>query len=279
MLDPEKAEAVAKLARLLPRFEEVPYNPGKARQATIPRALYDAGKHVNLPIGFFTDKNLFYIETHLHSLPTTKHRAATSSATDYILDIKAVSKLLGIDESARNENLTYQEFREVADNNYEFESTRDEDGVNGSRAHFASNHFSFFLNHPESHDMYDWWKPRELKLRNDCIMYKAAFSLEAYNLVWSEIVMGRDTELLIEASVKKLRDESRIVRDMGGKVTGSKPFPGGSKTGSSDGYCLGCAEQGHRVDEHDNSKHRPLIWGKLSKGELVTPDRNRPSRI
>ncbi|KAF5381168.1 hypothetical protein D9757_009423 [Collybiopsis confluens] len=245
MLDPEKAEAVAKLARLLPRFEEVPYNPGKARKATIPRALYDAGKHVNLPIGFFTDKNLFYIETHLHSLPTTKHRAATSSATDYILDIKAVSKLLGIDESARNENLTYQEFREVADNNYEFESTRDEDGVNGSRAHFTSNHFSFFLNHPESHDMYDWWKPRELKLRNDRIMYKAAFSLEAYNLVWSEIVMGRDTELLIEASVKKLRDESRIAAvkrevptvtawDVRNKVTGSMSMTTQS-TGPSSG--------------------------------------------
>ncbi|GAW09799.1 reverse transcriptase ribonuclease h [Lentinula edodes] len=65
------------------------------------------------------------------------------------------------------EGLDYILFVECVNNYMRFETSRDPAGPAGTRAQFIIQHFSFFLNKRHTAKLYAFWKPAELRIRNE----------------------------------------------------------------------------------------------------------------
>ncbi|KAJ3724796.1 hypothetical protein C8R42DRAFT_640719 [Lentinula raphanica] len=130
---------------------EVVWDSTKRRMITIPLELMKAGQYFkNIPLPFFTNDALTHIEMLHQTMPKIQFR--NGSKSDYVLDIKAVGKQLGIDEGDPMllEDLSFEEFKEAAEDFCEYELKRSREKESGNRFISASQHFAYFLNqdHP-----------------------------------------------------------------------------------------------------------------------------------
>ncbi|KAJ3817619.1 hypothetical protein F5880DRAFT_1628023 [Lentinula raphanica] len=257
---------------------------------TIPVELMKAGQYFhNIPLPFFTNDALTRIEMLHQTMPKTKFQ--NGSKSDYVLDIKAVGKQLGIDvdDPMLLEDLSFEEFKEAAENFCEYELKRSREKEAGNRFIFASQHFAYFLNQDQPWKSYRYWKPEEFKLREQRAMFNYPFAMVNYNRAWDRAMHTQQLDEMrysIQEEVLFHFHDGQFNASGGGLAksrfspypipssSDQKPavFSLGGKTSRPASCCLGCGKRGHRTDSHSVDHDGEFIWALWINDQLCSPE-------
>ncbi|KAJ3998169.1 hypothetical protein F5050DRAFT_1873075 [Lentinula boryana] len=132
---------------------------------SFPREMFFTAKHKHtFPLAFFTPKNLSFINSNLHKIDRTR---VTHEDKKYILSISDMEKRIKEAKTgpSRDEEMTVLDWWKAYDNYYAFKSSRAMSLEKTPRALFFKSHFNFFVNQEDSEELYDIWRPYEVKLR------------------------------------------------------------------------------------------------------------------
>ncbi|KAH7875090.1 uncharacterized protein C8R40DRAFT_1189658 [Lentinula edodes] len=221
----EAEEEKKKKRRLAEPLVPVVKNPLVPFQASFHDALYEIAHVSPIPLPFFSNDALQYISARAHSLPHKKFKSNDPRKSGYFIDIEALKKMLRIKyaDDDQLEGLDYILFVECVNNYMRFETSRDPAGPAGTRAQFIIQHFSFFLNKRYTAKLYAFWKPAELRIRNEQYLEFTSFIQSVYDLEWTKV----EGQVEFEDTMAKAR---------GGSLWYSYPFQSNTTSDISPPY-------------------------------------------
>ncbi|KAJ3884707.1 hypothetical protein GG344DRAFT_83616 [Lentinula edodes] len=209
----EAEEEKKKKRRLAEPLVPVVKNPLVPFQASFHDALYEIAHVSPIPLPFFSNNTLQFISTCTHSLLHKKFKSNDPRKSGYFIDIEALKKMLRIKypDNDQLEGLDYILFVECVNNYMRFKTSRDPAGPAGTRAQFIIQHFTFFLNKRHTAKLYAFWKPAELRIRNEQYLEFTGFIQSVYGSEWTKV----ESQVEFEDTMAKAR---------GGSLWYSYPF-------------------------------------------------------
>ncbi|KAJ3863995.1 hypothetical protein EV359DRAFT_64383 [Lentinula novae-zelandiae] len=179
-------EKKKKKRRLAEPLVPVVKNPLVPFQASFHDALYEIAHVSPIPLPFFSNDALQFISACAHSLPHKKFKSNDPRKSG-------------------------------------FETSRDPAGPAGTRAQFIILHFSFFLNKRHTAKLYAFWKPAELRIRNEQYLEFTGFIQSVYDSEWTKV----ESQFEFEDTMAKAR---------GGSLWYSYPFQSNTTSDTSPPY-------------------------------------------
>ncbi|KAJ3871425.1 hypothetical protein F5051DRAFT_446213 [Lentinula edodes] len=200
-------------------------NPLVPFQASFHNALYEIAHVSPIPLPFFSNDALQFISTCAYSLLHKKFKSNDPRKSSYFIDIETLKKMLRIKyaDDDQLEGLDYILFVECVNNYMRFEMSRNPAGPAGTRAQFIIQHFSFFLNKRHTAKLYTFWKPAELRIRNEQYLEFTGFTQSVYDLEWTKV----ESQVEFEDTMAKAR---------GGSLWYSYPFHSNTTSDTSPPY-------------------------------------------
>ncbi|KAJ3990646.1 hypothetical protein F5050DRAFT_1821354, partial [Lentinula boryana] len=296
----ETRDVAAKRARLVPDVEEGSNDPTIISEIIFPQILFDTAKRVSggIPLSFFTYERLSAIAS--DTLLTQKLRVSFldddgKKSTVYALDVpKLIDEWKLPKNGDKKEGLLFSEFREAAGFLLKFEAERTIGGESSNSYRWFDNHFSFWLVHRGSEQLFEFWKDLEFDQRMERKVYPKPFIASSYENAWSKAESNKARslevkEILAAATAAAMSAVSSSPSSSSHpfaqkpiqkptKFGGiSTPFQPGSKGKTLAPCCLGCGKRGHRIDEHIDSIHGKFSWITFVNNVACSPDRgNKP---
>ncbi|THU87044.1 hypothetical protein K435DRAFT_921432 [Dendrothele bispora CBS 962.96] len=263
-----------------PIFEPVARKIGVEREVIfIPQLLETANYNIHIPLAFFTNDNLHRLAMEgAHTGTKTIPNPSGTGGKIFILDVAKLCQSWGIPDSNHpTEGLDdYAIFLEAAQNYYDFECKRDPGGVEGQLyAEFTRKHFNFWRSQPKALKLYKFWKPLELQLRMEKATYHYVYDETEYLKMWMKAEMqAMVADMMSDSSQRQPSSSSSVSASAGpqrstpsfkGKRT--EPFReffrGSTAERGKPPVCVGCAERGHKFNEHADGK--ALKWSSAEK--------------
>ncbi|KAF8197406.1 hypothetical protein BJ912DRAFT_875146, partial [Pholiota molesta] len=157
------ADAAVMKRRCMDGSRMIRYVVGVPWTPKFPQSLFDTEDCVALPLSFFLNKNLRLIISEASTLPTVKSNPKPGETKGIsILDVDKLTVRFGAELS-----LSFSQWSEAASNMYLFQRERDQDGGDGPHGQWFSDHFNFFNTLEKKDELYEAWKPAELKFRQE----------------------------------------------------------------------------------------------------------------
>ncbi|KAJ3731297.1 hypothetical protein DFJ43DRAFT_1040302 [Lentinula guzmanii] len=216
-------------------------------------------------------------------------------STVYALDIpKLIDEWKLPKNGDKKEGLLFSEFREAAGFLLKFEAERTIGGENSNSYRWFDNHFSFWLVHRGSEQLFEFWKDLEFDQRMERKVYPKPFVASSYKNTWSkaesnkarslkvkEILAAATAAAMSAVSSSPSSSSHPFAQKPVKKPTKfggiSTPFQPGSKGKTLAPCCLGCGKRGHCIDEHIDSIHGKFSWITFVNNVACSPDRgNKP---
>ncbi|KAJ3747999.1 hypothetical protein DFH05DRAFT_1555828 [Lentinula detonsa] len=138
-----------------------------------------------IPLNFFTDKNLSFINTQINDIKIT-HEVDKP----YILlipDITSRIQASALAGPASESSMSYVKWLNASDNFIEFEASRFDRGHESSRVKFLSQHFTFFSQQNDAEELFQFWRPTEEHLRRNHVELNTDFDGLLYAMKWTEV--------------------------------------------------------------------------------------------
>jgi hypothetical protein len=261
----------------------VPWVVGTPWQATFPQSLFDTELCIAVPLPFFLNKNLNILNVEASTLPTTKTNPNPGEAKGtVILDVEKLSTRFGKELS-----LSCSQWTEAAGNMYLFQKERDEEGTADAHSNWYNDHFCFYTSQDTKDDLYDAWKPDELKFRQEHWAkygeYDASRYYQAYKLSEKQREMMSDIRGMMAPEPTKTPFTGKLTPRLAPRPSQSRPSQpfstGSGRSSSSTPDCLICAERGHDATYHADTtivvkfkSDGKIVWAKYSDHNLLSPD-------
>ncbi|KAJ3566774.1 hypothetical protein NP233_g6787 [Leucocoprinus birnbaumii] len=172
--------------------------------------IYATTIHANsiLPLCFFIPRNVVYIATHLAYIDTKKAPYKEENNYNIILDIpKILNRKLDMDEAKfkPDSELTFIEFSQAAKQMILFEKNRDKSwielGVEGSWTKQWRDHFDAFTKNTPAMMLHEFWKHREVEMREMILTQNVRYSPEDYLATIERARMSKDTRSYVMESL------------------------------------------------------------------------------
>ncbi|KAK7444551.1 hypothetical protein VKT23_015229 [Stygiomarasmius scandens] len=181
------ASATARDPRIAPKLKELEHDDTEAKPIIFPLTLFITANTNNtlIPLPFFTMKNLSRLVTEGPQCVIASRDLVDNEKT-YTYDLAKLATRFGIavNKMSPTKGLSYDEFTKAANNFYNFECEQDPGKDKGKYATWAKKHFDFFTNKPDTHNLYPYWKLKELELREKRWRSPYLFLLTTYTLFW-----------------------------------------------------------------------------------------------
>ncbi|KAJ3739329.1 hypothetical protein DFH05DRAFT_1587917 [Lentinula detonsa] len=188
----ETRDIATKRARLVPDVEEGSNDPTIISEIIFPQILFDTAKRVSggIPLSFFTYERLSAIAS---DTPLTQKLRVSfldddgKKNTVYALDVpKPIDEWKLPKNGDKKEGLSFSEFREAAGFLLKFEAERTIGGESSNSYRWFDNHFSFWLVHHGSEQLFEFWKDLESDQRMERKVYPIPFVTSSYKNTWSK---------------------------------------------------------------------------------------------
>ncbi|KAK0479475.1 hypothetical protein EDD18DRAFT_1045758, partial [Armillaria luteobubalina] len=137
---------------------EKPRVLGQQNDIQIHQLLKDTDLFCSVPLHYFTNKNLQYINKHAYQLPITKANPEKGKKACSIIDIPKLNKMLG-----KEDDMTFGDYVVVHPNFYWIIVELDLGGLTGMQSKFYRNHFNFFNHQIDKVEEYPTWHTLECK--------------------------------------------------------------------------------------------------------------------
>ncbi|KAK0497765.1 hypothetical protein EDD18DRAFT_1381947 [Armillaria luteobubalina] len=143
---------------------EKPRVLGQQNDIEIHQLLKDTDAFCSVPLHYFTNKNLQYINVHAYRLPVTKANPEKGEKARYIIDIPKLDEILG-----KEEDMTFGDYAVAHPNFFRMIVALDPAGLLGTQARFYKKHFLFFNQQIDKVEEYPAWCDLE---RKECVNYR-----------------------------------------------------------------------------------------------------------
>ncbi|KAF9076685.1 hypothetical protein BDP27DRAFT_812537 [Rhodocollybia butyracea] len=169
----------------------------------------------SLPLCLFTLPHLQTIYAFQNEIKTKKTYIPDDEGKIISVGIYDIAKLrerLGIAaDTGKSDGLTFSQFRDAAQNFYNFEAERTEGHGQSIRAQWTSSHFMFFLNQPDAEELYSHWKPIEYDLRLQHQLRSLSFNIEIYRGSWLKAELARDIQRTQDAATASANSADSLI--------------------------------------------------------------------
>ncbi|RXW16082.1 hypothetical protein EST38_g9772 [Candolleomyces aberdarensis] len=249
-------------------------------QTSFPDILIRTEEHVRIPLKWFTNDNITFINRNLSSFPTMKTPAVNDEKSIPILNMHAVANNAFFSCLHGELPADFAEWLEAAYNMTNFQALRDIEGSSTNQQWFNC-HFGFFINQADKVRLYDAWKDKDLELRIERREKQARFDRSHYEQVYGiakesfkadqkareEMKSELDALKASVASLSTQRSAASSNRGKGGGSNGgsgrgsrsnNQSFQSGGSGFASNPTCILCGRKGHAVQDHE--KTHPKSW-------------------
>ncbi|KAJ3780485.1 hypothetical protein GGU11DRAFT_880740 [Lentinula aff. detonsa] len=183
---------------LEPDITLIRQDPTQPAPLFFPTVLKLTAKHTKfIPLNFFTDKNLSFINTQINDIKIT-HEVDKP----YILlipDITSRIQASALAGPASESSMSYVKWLNASDNFIEFEASRFDRGHESSRVKFLSQHFTFFSQQNDAEELFQFWRPTEEHLRRNHVELNTDFDGLLYAMKWTEHI----TRIILKEAVEE----------------------------------------------------------------------------
>ncbi|KAK0495768.1 hypothetical protein EDD18DRAFT_1075292, partial [Armillaria luteobubalina] len=135
---------------------EKPRVLGQQSEIEIHQLLKDTDAFCSVPLHYFTNKNLQYINVHAYKVPVTKANPEKGEKARTIIDIPKLDDILG-----KEDEMTFGDYAVAHPNFYRMIIELDPQGVQGTQSRFYKNHFSFFNHQIDKVEEFEAWRALE----------------------------------------------------------------------------------------------------------------------
>ncbi|KAK0501994.1 hypothetical protein EDD18DRAFT_1426489 [Armillaria luteobubalina] len=139
---------------------EKPRVLGQQNDIEIHQLLKDTDAFCSVPLHYFTNKNLQYINVHAYHLPVTKVNPEKGKKACYIIDIPKLNEILG-----KEEDMMFGDYTVAHPKTFHLIVALDPAGLLGTQARFYKKHFLFFNQQIDKVEEYPAWCDLECKER------------------------------------------------------------------------------------------------------------------
>ncbi|KAJ3785358.1 hypothetical protein GGU10DRAFT_387504 [Lentinula aff. detonsa] len=196
--DSDDTSLIGAIAQPLKRFrandELNEVDPTNRPFTSFDQAFLDLGLHgYNIPLAFFTNKNIDFLNNNSISFHRTK--ISHIEGKPQILDLADVTKKMKDSRDAgpvRELDLEHFEWIEATENFYAYQVSLYAEGADAHEPIFYRKHFGFFENQVDSVKLYDLWKDIELEMRQKHQNKRTTFDLFDYRTEWGRVKSRSD---------------------------------------------------------------------------------------
>ncbi|KAK0464761.1 uncharacterized protein EV420DRAFT_1263613, partial [Desarmillaria tabescens] len=172
---------------------------GTQQEVSFHQILYDTDDaHIHIPLPFFTNKSLQYINVNAALLPVQKANLLDCEKKGFnILKIEELMPILGAELS-----IDYGLHAKAMANLYHFQKSHNPLGLKGNHAIWYESHILFFDCQQDKIEYWDYLKHLEMELHLKHISSLTAFDLDYYVQCYNEV---KNNALLQEKMKEDMR--------------------------------------------------------------------------
>ncbi|KAK0458379.1 hypothetical protein IW261DRAFT_1352796, partial [Armillaria novae-zelandiae] len=148
---------------------------GQQNNINIYELLKDTDAFCSVPLHYFTNKNLQYINEHAYELPLTKANPEKGEKARSIIDIPKLNKRLG-----NESNMTFGDYAVAHPNFFRMITEIDPQGLLSTQSKFYKNHFTFFNQQIDKVEEFPAWHTLECKEHVNYHISPTSFELSYY---------------------------------------------------------------------------------------------------
>ncbi|RXW16280.1 hypothetical protein EST38_g9577 [Candolleomyces aberdarensis] len=245
-------------------------------QTNFPNIVVGTEEHVRIPLAWFTNDNLAFINRNISSFPTQKTSGINDEKPIPILNMHAVANNQVFTCLHRELPDNFAEWLEATNNMINFQALRDIKGSSANQMWFTQ-HFTFFMNQVDKVRLYDAWKDKDLELRVERREKQARFDRPHYEQIYGIAKESYKADQRAREEMKSELDTLKalvaILSSQKSSSSSSHGRNGGSNRGShsnnqsflssgsgfaANPVCILCGKKGHAVQDHDKS--HPKAW-------------------
>ncbi|KAJ3779709.1 hypothetical protein GGU11DRAFT_827421 [Lentinula aff. detonsa] len=181
---------------LEPDITLIRHDPTQPTPLFFPSVLKLTAKHTKfIPLNFFTDKNLSFINAQINEIK--RHKVTHEVDKPHILLIPDITSKIQASPLAgpqSESSMSYVNWLNASDNFVEFEASRFDRGHESSRVKFLSQHFAFFSQQDDAEELFLFWRPIEERLRRNHVELNTDFDGLSYAMKWTEVKSSSNAE-------------------------------------------------------------------------------------
>ncbi|KAJ4000260.1 hypothetical protein F5050DRAFT_1841099 [Lentinula boryana] len=174
---------------LKPDITLIHQDPTQPAPLFFPPVLKLMAKHTKfIPLNFFTDKNLSFINAQINEI---KHHKITHEIDKpHILLLPDITSRIESSPLAgpiSESSMSYVNWLNASDNFIEFEASRFDRGHESTRVKFLSQHFTFFSQQIDVEELFLFWRPMEERLHRNHVELNTNLDSLSYAMKWTEV--------------------------------------------------------------------------------------------
>ncbi|KAJ3779875.1 hypothetical protein GGU11DRAFT_761137 [Lentinula aff. detonsa] len=182
--------AGSKTLTLEPDIVLIRHDPTQPAPLFFPSVLKLTAKHTKfIPLNFFTDKNLSFINAQINEIK--RHKITHKIDKPHILLLPDITSRIEssplVAGPTSESSMSYVNWLNASDNFIEFEASRFDRGHESTRVKFLSQHFTFFSQQIDAEELFLFWRPTEERLRRNHVELNTDFDGLSYAMKWTEV--------------------------------------------------------------------------------------------